>query len=207
MAKSPSIKVLLVQAGPTAWDMEGRVGGTCELPVCEAGLCAFRESLARLNGSPIGTVLCAPDEASRCSADMIAGIKGAKVRELEGLREMNLGLWEGMRREELEEKFPRAWRQWQEDPGALLVPEGETLGEAEDRIIGTLTRALARTGDEAKGVCVVLRPIALVLVRRWLDQQPTSRLWEWHEGREPLEWRTLLRAELRTGERARAHSE
>jgi broad specificity phosphatase PhoE len=51
-----------------------------------------------------------------------------------GLREINLGEWEGLRSEELAERFPEAWESWVRQPDWDLVPAGEGAAAFEARV-------------------------------------------------------------------------
>lgn len=116
-----------------------------------------------------------------------------------------MGLWEGMLARELEEKCPRAYRQWLEDPSVVHVPEGEALDEARQRLVETLSRQLdkVRWGNGAIGV--VLRPVAMGLIGCALADVPTGSLWTMMKTGMAAEWRTLQRGSLRSDStRARA---
>jgi broad specificity phosphatase PhoE len=52
-----------------------------------------------------------------------------------GLREIFLGEWEGLRTEELAERFPEAWASWNEEPDWDLVPGGEGAEPFETRVV------------------------------------------------------------------------
>jgi len=41
---------------------------------------------------------------------------GLNPEPMPGLREIFLGDWEGLRTEELAERFPEAWASWNEEP-------------------------------------------------------------------------------------------
>lgn len=197
MSQSGDVKVLLVQTGGTDWDRAGRVAGASDLPLCEAGRAEVLAASAELQGTALSTIFCATDEASVCTARLVADVTGGKVRELDDLQEMHLGLWEGLRTCDLEDKCPTAYRQWMTDPTVVVVPEGETLDEAEARIIGGLAKALGKAKSNGAGIAVVLRPMALGLVRCWLEGVPTSELWSMLKGGARIEWRTVPRTLLK----------
>ncbi|HRQ73659.1 MAG TPA: histidine phosphatase family protein [Phycisphaerales bacterium] len=204
MAKSTDIRLLLVRTGATEWEAAGRLCGTCDLPLSAEGRQDVKESVTGVVGEAVSLVLCGPDEASVATAKALAERIGAKVRELDDLAEVGLGLWEGMLASEVEEKYPTSYRQWKDDPASVTPPEGESLAEAEERIIGALSRGLAK----AKGATgVVLRPMAHALVRGTLLKVPASRLWAMMDESAAVEWHSARRDELKAGgERARAES-
>ncbi len=201
MAKSENIRVVMVCGGRTAWDEAGRVGGACDLPMTPQGQAELQTSMAELAGARLAAVLTAPDESSRQTAQLVSATIASgtppKVRKVNDLADVCMGLWEGMRHEEIQEKFPKAFRQWREDPQAIVVPEGETLEEAQNRIVQALSSALGRYGGGDGAVAIVLRPMALTLVRCWLEAAPLRNVWSMLSDAPGLRWRTIERDQLR----------
>ncbi len=210
MSIEPRLRVVLVRAGQTEWDRSGRLQGTCDLPLCQEARGELKAALAGAGagvggvaggvggGAGIGidpprAVFCAPDEASLESARLVASATKAagggapKVTAEESLREMDLGLWEGLSEHELAERFPRTARQWQDDPECVCPPEGEAFAEARGRVVAGVRKIIekARPGSV---VALVLRPIALGAVRCWLTRTGTDQLWTQVEQRPVAEW-------------------
>jgi broad specificity phosphatase PhoE len=203
MAKSNEIRVLLLRTGQTAWDQAGRLCGATDVPLSSDGLETAKQQAASLTGEQVSTILCGPDEASMATAQELAKSIGGKVKPVEGLGEVNLGLWEGLLESELEEKCPRLYRQWVEDPASVQVPEGEGLQEARDRIVEVLNRALAKTRNGAVGV--VLRPLAHALVGCEFAGTSCRSVWSMMKTGPSMQWRTVAREALRrSGDKARA---
>jgi len=198
MAKTTDIRVLFVRTPETDWEKAGRIAGSTDVPLNEAGWQSFRTAVEALGEVRLTAVLCGPDEASQAVARDIAKSAGAKVKIVEDLGEVHLGLWEGMLRTDLEDKCPRAFRQWIDDPAAVQVPEGEGLEEAQTRLRGALSGGLARAKPEAGAVGVVLRPMARGLIGCVLEGVPTKGLWSMIDSAPLLEWRTVDRGSLRT---------
>jgi broad specificity phosphatase PhoE len=61
-----------------------------------------------------------------------------------GLREIYLGQWEGLRTDELAERFPAAWASWSEEPDWNLVPAGEGAALFETRVAAAVDSILER---------------------------------------------------------------
>jgi probable phosphoglycerate mutase len=203
MSKSNEIRVLLVRTGQTEWDRAGRMCGCTDVPLSQAGQLEAETQAAVLTDVKLSAVLCGPDEASQATALALAKATGGKIKVVEELGEVSLGLWEGRLETELEEVCPRLYRQWVEDPASVQAPEGETLEEARDRILEGLSRALNRSKSGAVGV--VLRPLAHALVRCELSGTPIRGVWSMMKTGLPMQWRTVERdAFRRPSERARA---
>ncbi|HED53274.1 MAG TPA: histidine phosphatase family protein [Phycisphaerales bacterium] len=196
MAKPEQINVMLIRSGASEWDRCGRLVGQADLPICKSSRNEVDESSAMLNGAELRVILHAADQCSTATASAYAQVTGAKTKVVEELADVDLGLWEGLRTEELEEKFPKAYREWRDNPANVIVPEGETLVGAGARITGGLAKALDKLRAPDPGVGVVLRPMAYGLVRCWLTGRPISELWKAMDG-PAAEWHEVTRSQLR----------
>ena len=206
MAKPEQINVMLIRSGASEWDRCGRLVGQADLPICESSRNEVDESSAMLHGAELRVILHAADQCSTATASAYAQVTGAKTKLIEELADVDLGLWEGLRTEELEEKFPKAYREWRDNPANVIVPEGETLAGASVRISRGLAKALDKLRAPDPGVGVVLRPMAYGLVRCWLTGRPISELWEAMDG-PAAEWHEVTRSQLRqTREESRVGS-
>lgn len=193
MGKRTDIRVLFVRTGESDWEKAGRIAGSTDVPLTEAGWQATQDSIRGLGEVRLSSVFCGPDETSQAVARELAKATGARIKVIDDLGEVHLGLWEGMLETELQEKCPKAYRQWVDDPAAVHVPEGEGFEEAQTRLMRALNRALERTRGEAGGVGVVLRPVALGLVGCALGGVATNGLWSMIESGPAVEWRTIAR--------------
>lgn len=204
MAKSNVFRLLVLRAGGSAWDRDGRIVGDADLPMDQQGRDEIGGVIAGLDGEQLGSILCAPDEASRESAEMLSrATGGAKVKVVKALAEVGMGLWEGVLGVDLESKCKGAYRQWLEDPSSVRAPEGEGFSEAQDRILVGLARTLEKIKAGDEGVGIVARPLAVGIVRGWLDDRGTVELWD--EAEAPVTGGEIARAALAgVHERSRA---
>lgn len=177
MPKGEFVRLLLVRSGSTAWEDSGRIQGSTDLPMSESGR---EEAAAGVAGvlcdGTVGLVLTGPDEASRETAAMLADRCRVKVKVEEELGELHLGLWEGLLESDLEERYPSAGRTWRDAPDQVQSPQGEPLGDARRRLTSVLCRVVERHRGETL-VAVVLRPMAMGLVRCWLADEPCGQVW------------------------------
>ena len=169
MAKTSTFRLTLIRCAQTEWDAAGRLQGNADLPVSEQGRAWATGMGERLASDEDALpkpdlVLHAPDEASTETARLIASPSKARVKEIPEFAPMSLGLWEGLRREELNERHPKNFGQWQADPASINPPEADSLASTQARLL----TAIARTADKhpKKRVVVVLRPIEYEIVRR-----------------------------------------
>ncbi len=177
-----------MRSGQTEWDLLGRVQGAADLPMAAAGVQHVRQQVGQLVGQTLTAIAAAPDEASQATAKLLAASMGVKrVTLVPELADMALGLWEGLRYEELEQRYCSAGRQFLEDPSGVVAPEGEHMDEYAARVQGALSKVISRQRAGAN-VGIVVRPIALGLIRCFLNGADVCRLWAMLKDRPDVEW-------------------
>lgn len=135
---------VLVRPGCTDFDEQNRIQGTLDLPLNKRGEEQVRQLIEDLKQLPLEIVYTSPCEPARSTAAALGTALGIPVKELDGLRNLDQGLWQGLEIEDLRRKQPRVFRQWQESPETICPPQGEMVPEALDRIRKSLEKPLKR---------------------------------------------------------------
>ena len=122
----------------------GRMPG---VPLSETGRAQAARLGAALASEPIDRIVHSPLDRTSETAVAIAAARGSAVpvAAAAGLIEIDLGDWTGRSWQDFFGDDP-AWRDWNERRGSARIPGGETMGEAQARIVGCLA-ALAREAD------------------------------------------------------------
>src|SRR6266545_5348694 len=106
---------------------------------------------ARLATLPIDAIYPSPLDRTVETAQAIAGPRGMPLRLVEGLGEVKYGEWQGA---ELKELYKHElWPGVQFYPSGTRFPGGETLGEAQMRMVATLD---ALRAQHPKGIIAVV---------------------------------------------------
>ena len=121
----------------------GRMPG---VPLSETGRAQAARLGAVLASEPIDRIVHSPLDRTSETAVAIAAARGSAVpvAAAAGLIEIDLGDWTGRSWQDFGDD--PAWRDWNERRGSARIPGGETMGEAQARIVGCLA-ALAREAD------------------------------------------------------------
>ena len=139
--------VVLIRAGCTDYDDQHRVLGTLDMPVNQRGEAQIREIIRQMLASQmkVEAVLTSPDDPACSTAHAIAeSHSGVKVKELDELRNVNQGLWQGLPESDIRKRFPRLFRAGKEDATVICPPEGETLSDACQRLERVLSKAIRK---------------------------------------------------------------
>ncbi len=146
----------------------------------------------------IVAVLSSPQPRAQETAAPIAARHGLPVEIEHGLDELDFGEWQGMEFAALDERAD--WRAWNRARGLAAAPGGETMMQAQARILAVLAGARARwPGGEVvlAGHQDVLRAALLGVLGAPLDLfgrlalapggRATVRLWNEHAELEALD--------------------
>lgn len=182
MAKPMSATLVLVSAAGTGWDETGRLLGRAAVVATNDGLTGLHATAREIaeDQGDFDLVLCAPEDSARSSASLISEAVCAKLKPIDSLANVDLGLWEGTLREELEGRCPSTYKAWREQPEGIRPPEGESLGEALDRAGEGIRKAIeklkVKPGQQPRVAVVVRSMLWAGLVAR-LDADARPEFW------------------------------
>ena len=128
-------KWFLVRHGETDWNVEGRANGHTDIPLNKIGFQQANMAAEKLKGENIDLVLCSDLKRASQTAEIIAKRLGVELIIDKDLRERNMGVVEGMLREEWKQKHPNMSESLESRP-----LDGESLGELQDRIFKTFNK-------------------------------------------------------------------
>src|ERR1041385_8644239 len=119
-------RIFMVRHGDTVLSAEDRFAGETDVELSEKGREEARRLAKRLKGEKIAAVYASPLGRTVETARIIAEPHNLQVQTCDGFREISHGHWEGMRRREVEEKFPEEMAEWEKDPYTFAPSGGES---------------------------------------------------------------------------------
>ncbi len=149
-------KVCLIRHGETEGADSRRYKGHIDVPLSDNGikqvkrLAEFLSAVGERSPRPIPlqAVYCSDLSRAFRSAEIIAGPHGLKPVIVEGMKERNFGVWEGMSFDEIHEKWPEAFNSWAADPLSFSPMEGESTIDARDRVMPAFNEIINNHKDE-----------------------------------------------------------
>jgi phosphoserine phosphatase len=170
------LQILLIRPGSTDYDQEERIQGNLDIPLNNQGTAEVARLVDSLAGRHIEAVYAPQCQPAQQTGEVIARAFRLKCRKLDRMQNLDHGLWQGMKIDEVRRKQARVYRQWQEQPECVCPPEGETLEQAEQRIETAMAKLLKR---HKEGVIAVVLPEPMAtLVRRHFDHGQLGDLWK-----------------------------
>ena len=127
-------RVWLARHGETDWTREGRFQGQADLPLNAIGLKQARRLAALLAEADLQALYCSDLQRALQTASIIGARLGLAPIQDCRLREMRLGEWEGMLKEQIIAVDPQLWERRELDPLHVKPPGGENLLELAERV-------------------------------------------------------------------------
>ncbi len=172
------MEIYFIRHGQTEWNVERRLQGQSDSTLTQKGIA---ESIAlgeRLNDVCFDGVWCSPSGRTKHSLQLILGEKRLPVRYDDRLLEIDLDVWEGKTKSELELDPTNAdlihafWNEPQ-----LFTPEsGESFENVQERIVDFFSELVAR--HHCKKVLVVTHTTVIKTFLCYLSKTPLSELWK-----------------------------
>jgi broad specificity phosphatase PhoE len=124
--------ILLARHGETDWNRDGRWQGWSDPPLNETGRAQARLLAEQLRSTPFGAVYASDLRRAAETAEIVAATHGLEVVADPGLREIDVGSWSGLTRDEIEERFKgeRADGESREQHAARVLAAVERIARA-----------------------------------------------------------------------------
>jgi broad specificity phosphatase PhoE len=175
--------VVLIPWADTDWSQAGRLHARAPVSINADGRKRALHWANQLASRELAAVYGSPERPAHQTASVFADRAEVRVRQIQDLQEVDVGLWEGLTEPQIRERYPRVFKQWADDPGSVCPPDGERVRDAADRIRKAIARITHKHRNRTVGV--VLGPLALALARCALENRGLGEL-RWSARPEPL---------------------
>jgi probable phosphoglycerate mutase len=156
-------RVCLIRHGATTLSAEDRFAGSTDVLLSDEG----REQAAllgqRLAVEKIAAIYCSPMARTRETAALVARPHALTPLVRDGLKEIDHGRWEQMRRREVETAFPAEYAAWETDPFTFAPQGGESGLAVMARALPVLREAALAHPDQTIAVVSHKATIRLVI--------------------------------------------
>ena len=144
----PRTEVMLVRHSESVWNLEGRFQGHRDSPLTEVGIGQARAIAQRLSCLPFSLLYTSDLGRAHTTAKIIGEVCSCRIVVDKRLRERNLGIFEGLRREELNNVHPEEYRAYKTSGPDYRIPNGESARQRFVRIVQCLEEIAERHRGE-----------------------------------------------------------
>jgi broad specificity phosphatase PhoE len=145
--------IYLMRHGQTEHNASGRLMGHRDIALDETGRAQATTAAALLASRPLQAIYSSDLQRARCTAEAVATRLALEVIPRPALREVDVGLWEGLTGAEIRERFPDILAAMEKDPFSTRRPGGESYAEMSFRVWSALNEiAATHRGEEVLAV-------------------------------------------------------
>jgi len=141
---TPATRIHLIRHGQVAGHDQPRYNGQTDVALTDVGIEQYHSLKERLAETKISA--CYTSDLSRCTigACIICDQLGLEPVARRELRELNIGIWEGMTWQEITERWPEEWQARLADLVNYRVPQGENLLDVQARVMPVIAEIIER---------------------------------------------------------------
>ncbi len=103
-SKTDMVQIILIRPGATDYAEEQRIQGTLDIPLNANGDSEVTRVIDDLSDRSIEAVYSSSREPANQTAETLSKALGIKHKKLDGLQNVDHGLWQGMKVEEVRRK-------------------------------------------------------------------------------------------------------
>lgn len=155
-------RLYLVRHGATQLSAENRFSGAVGVDLSDEGRAQAERLAMRLADDHLNAVYASPLSRTMETAQILARPHHLEVIPCDGLREISHGRWEGLTRQEVEERYPGEYEMWEADPFTFAPQGGESGLSVLARALPVIREIVVK--NEGKNVLVVSHKATLRLL-------------------------------------------
>lgn len=145
---TPHTRIHLIRHGQVVGFDQPRYNGQTDVSLTEMGLEQYHRLAERFDHIPLKA--CYTSDLNRCvtGAQIICKNRNIAPIKKRQLRELNIGIWEGLTWNEISDRWPEEWQARLADLVNYRVPKGENLLDVEARVMPAIDEIIKLHGGE-----------------------------------------------------------
>ena len=168
-------RLYIVRHGETEWNRDGKLQGWKNAPLTDLGIKQAEKLRDRLQKEDIDIAYCSPLGRTCETAEILLDGRDIEMFEDEGLKEINMGEWEGKKAEIVKEKSPAEFKTFWERPDLYKPKDGESFYEVQERVLSSLYKIIEK--HQGENILLVTHGGASKIIMAHFEERPMSELW------------------------------
>jgi probable phosphoglycerate mutase len=162
----------IIRHGQTDWNLEGRWQGKADIPLNEAGRAQAQRLAGHLHRRRIRFDAIYSSDLLRAweTATVIADRLNVEPVLLPALREIDVGAWSGLTRDEVVAQFHDLWERLHSGEDVPRGGDGETFGQLYDRVVGAVERLMHERPGQTIALVTHGGPVRALLLHAARDK-------------------------------------
>jgi len=155
------IRLILIRHAQTDYSLQNRYCGFSNPSLNNKGIWQSKKLADRLGNLSSVKVYSSDFKRAYQTAKII--FRNNSIEKAADFREMNFGLFEGLKYEEIVRKYPKLYRDWVDNPEKVRIPAGERLKDLNKRVKERLSFILSQYEGKTLAVVTHGGPIKVIL--------------------------------------------
>lgn len=168
-------KIHLIRHGQTEWNASRRVQGHSESVLTDSGRKQAMNLGKKLSHIRYDVAYSSSSTRAYETAELILNGNLQEMHKLDSLKEINLGVWEGMLYSEVETEYPDQFKYFFKDPSKFKVNGGETFHQLQSRAVQALKTIVK--AHRGKKIILVSHGMFIRSLLAFIENRPLKALW------------------------------
>jgi len=154
--------IIFVRHGECEGNVKGLFRGRKDYPLNQRGIVQAQDLSQELKRISINNIYSSPLKRAKQTAETIGEKCGVKINIENRFNNIELGDWEGLKKNKIAEEYPEEWELWMNNPEALRIEGMETLCNVQKRAKKCLDKLVLENKDKTFVVVshrAVLKPL------------------------------------------------
>lgn len=160
------MKLYIIRHGQTEWNVARRLQGWNNSNLTREGIADAKNLAKRLEDINFDYIYSSPQKRAFETAEIIKRDENIDIIQLDGLKEIGFGKWQGMEIADIEKKYKDEYDTYKNTPH-LYQPKqgGESFEDIFDRVENSLQRIIDKGGEQVLVVChgVTIRVLIAII--------------------------------------------
>lgn len=170
------IRLFLTRHGQTKWNVEKRFQGSMDSSLTELGIKQAELLSHRLAHEKFDIIYSSHLQRAYKTAEIIKNNRDVKIIKDENLAEMKLGEWEGLKHDDILEKYSKEYELFWNKPHLFEASSGEGYDDLKKRAIASIEKIIKE--NDGKNVLIVTHTVVIKQIMAYFEERPLEKLWD-----------------------------
>ncbi|MBO5228798.1 MAG: histidine phosphatase family protein [Lachnospiraceae bacterium] len=169
------MKFHLIRHGRTDWNDLNHIQGKSDIPLNENGIIQAKKLSEQILADriPIVHIYTSPLIRAVQTADILSSSLGIPYHVHAGLREVDLGNWEGLTWEEVADRFPDDYNKWHVNRRYVTATGGESYN---DMLLRTLDALKEIASVVSEDTAIITHSAVIMALLCYLNNEPFEKM-------------------------------
>lgn len=138
----------LLRHGQSEWNILNKVQGQEDTELTEIGIEQANKAAERLKYENIDIIYSSDLKRAYNTAEIVGDKLDLEVNKLNGIREINFGVWQGLDLDTIKKEHGEDYKLWRTEPHKLNIENAENLQTLKERVIGDVQKLISENPNK-----------------------------------------------------------